>query len=53
MTLDRYGHLFPSLGEGLADSLDEVMRVAAAGRMRDGDGTKAVAHIGQSAETAL
>jgi hypothetical protein len=29
VTLDTYGHLFPSLEEGLADRLDVVARAAA------------------------
>jgi integrase len=30
MTLDRYGHLFPSLADGLANTLDAQFRAAAA-----------------------
>lgn len=34
VTLDRYGHLFPSLAEGLADELDARYREAAAASLR-------------------
>ena len=50
VTLDRYGHTLPSLAEGLADSLDEVMREAAAGWMRDESDPGAVPCVGSSAD---
>ncbi len=43
VTLDRYGHLFPSLAENLAEALDATMRAASAGPLRDRRGTGTVA----------
>lgn len=42
LTLDRYGHLLPSLDESLRDGLEAAFHVAAAGQMRDGDGTDVI-----------
>jgi integrase len=39
VTMDRYGRLFPRLEEAIGEGLDQVFREAAAGPLRDQDGT--------------
>ncbi|MGZ5293273.1 MAG: tyrosine-type recombinase/integrase [Actinomycetota bacterium] len=39
LTLDRYGHLLPSLDERLREGLEATFRAAAAGPARDDGGT--------------